>query len=722
MLCIFFISGSYAQDPRISVFDRYQGGQDIWMRYTGIENALYHHIAGLAEKCLLERQKNIAQLVTASEWKDYLENKRDVFFSGLEGLEKTPLNARLTGRIVRENYSVDKVVFQSLPGFHVTGCLFVPNQPEEQLPAVLVAIGHSQAAFRRDLYQQNILNLVNKGFVVFTFDPAGQGERVLYPDPETGKSLVGGSTSEHSYAGAQCLLAGYSVNEYFIWDGVRAIDYLVSRPEVDPLRIGMTGISGGGTLTAFLSAYDERILAAAPECYITGYQRLFESIGPQDAEQNFYQGLKRGSDHADLLSLRAPKATMVISATQDFFSIQGARETYAESKDVFTAFGEPENLTMVESDGTHGTSKSSREHMYRFFHEHLNNPGSSEDQKVDYFSEEELTVTPTGQVSSSYNSRSIFDLNKDRVRLIREKSIAASPGEIHQNRQLILDKVKEISGHDASRAIKSVVHTGKIAYQDYKIEKYFIQGENFDYPIPFVFIKPYTDEARPLIVYLDPAGKSGLLSNPEEIASYINKGYSILAPDLLGTGELANNSYKGDSYIKDYSFNIWIGANLVGQSIAGLQSSDLDILYRHIKTRKDVDLKNITVVARNEICSSYLHFAVLNSGIKKTVLVNPVISYEEILLERFYDPRYLWTAVPGAVEFYDMPVLESLLAPSELVIIDPVSAKGVVLDSKNLKDCFWLPEEVYRANNAEDSCSIVLTDGAVSCSPILVYL
>ena len=160
---------------------------------------------------------------------------------------------------------------------------------------------------------------MKKGFIVLTYDPIGQGERLQYFDLEKGESRVGGSTKEHSYVGAQCFIAGNSIARHMIWDGIRGIDYLLTREEVDPKRIGLTGLSGGGTLTSYIAAFDARVHAAAPQCYITSFKRLLESIGPQDGEQNFYHGIARGIDHADLLEVRAPKPALVLATTRDYF-------------------------------------------------------------------------------------------------------------------------------------------------------------------------------------------------------------------------------------------------------------------------------------------------------------------------------------------------------------------------------------------------------------------
>jgi hypothetical protein len=128
------------------------------------------------------------------------------------------------------------------------------------------------------------------------------------------------------------------------WDGIRAVDYLLTRPEVDPDRIGITGRSGGGTQSAYIAALDDRIIAAAPENFITSFTRLFQSIGPQDAEQNLFGVIKRGIDHADLISVRAPKPLLMITTTRDFFSIQGSRETAKEVTAIYKAYGKESNF------------------------------------------------------------------------------------------------------------------------------------------------------------------------------------------------------------------------------------------------------------------------------------------------------------------------------------------------------------------------------------------
>ncbi len=198
------------------------------------------------------------------------------------------------------------------------------------------------------------------------YDPFGQGERIQALNAQ-GKPLIPGSTTEHTMAGIGALLVGRSAASYAIWDGIRSLDYLASRPEVDPARLGCTGNSGGGTLTAYLMALDDRIAAAVPSCYITSLERLFATIGPQDAEQNITGQVAFGLNHADFVTIRAPKPTLISVGTQDFFDIQGSWDTFREAKLLYGRLGFGERVDLFESDEPHGFTKPRRESAMRWF-------------------------------------------------------------------------------------------------------------------------------------------------------------------------------------------------------------------------------------------------------------------------------------------------------------------------------------------------------------------
>ena len=197
---------------------------------------------------------------------------------------KTPLHPRITGSLERKGYRVENVLFESRPDNYVTANLYLPTESGEgPFPAILGSCGHSNNGKASTVYQRVFAGLAKLGFVVLVYDPPGQGERFLYFDPQLGESVLHPewpTTVEHTMAGIQCLLTGSNAANYFVWDGIRGIDYLLSRPEVDPDRIGATGNSGGGTLTAYIAAVDERVKVAVPSCYITRWDRVWTTIGP----------------------------------------------------------------------------------------------------------------------------------------------------------------------------------------------------------------------------------------------------------------------------------------------------------------------------------------------------------------------------------------------------------------------------------------------------------
>src|SRR5207253_2466230 len=219
-------------------------------------------------------------------------------------------------------------------------------------PAVLMPMGHSSNGKADANQQRAAILLAKNGIASLVYDPIGQGERIQLLD-KLGNPAIKGSTSEHTMVGVGALLVGRSTASYRIWDGIRSLDYLASRPEIDAKKIGCTGNSGGGTLTAYLMALDDRIVAAAPSCYITSLERLFATIGPQDAEQNITGQVAFGMEHADYLALHAPRPTLICAASRDFFDIQGTWTTFRETKRIYGLLGHGERVDLVESESGH---------------------------------------------------------------------------------------------------------------------------------------------------------------------------------------------------------------------------------------------------------------------------------------------------------------------------------------------------------------------------------
>ncbi len=642
-----------------------------WLRFSDSGNSLYNYLADQAFELLEQQTSKVDQLETRQDWLAEQEKAREALRLVIGPFpEKTPLNVEITGIYEGDGFRMDKVVYESMPGYHVTAGLFIP-EGAENAPAVIYCSGHSEEGFRSDVYQWVILNLVKKGFVVLAFDPVGQGERYQYFDPDMGESAIGGPTSEHSYPGTQAFLAGLSMAKYMIWDGIRAVDFLETRPEVDPSRIGITGRSGGGTQSSQIAAMDDRILAAAPECYITSYHRLLESIGPQDAEQNLYHGIAEGADHLDLLLARAPKPTLMITTTGDFFSIQGARETFARAKKAWTALGEAEAVGMVEDDGPHASTVKNREAMYAFFQKYLDLPGSNKDEQVEVLAPADIRVTKTGQVVTSYQEKTIFEIIREDA---LNKIASVSPDDLTA-------EVERVSGYRKPVKKASPVFTGRLNRDGYVIEKYFTEGEG-GYPVPFLLFIPDGKDNCPAVLYLHPEGKSAAAGAGQEIEAIVKSGYAVLAPDLVGLGETGPGSFTGDAWdfkVGRGAYNIWYLALQLKRSLVGIRAADLNMIADYLYERFPSPNQAVTAIARGNLGPVLLHAAALNEKIGKIALVDSPASYRMLIENEFYKPEMIHATVAGALLKYDLPDLAGYLASRDLLMINPVDQRNVPL-------------------------------------------
>src|SRR5438552_2717273 len=327
--------------PRITPFLQYQAEQawrednDRQRAWDGIHN----------ERELLRTQ-------------DQARRKLLQMIGGLPAA-KTDLQARVTGRIEMDGFSVEKLIFQSLPGVYVTALLYVPADHSKKHPAVLVPAGH--AADGKFHYQSLSQRLVGRGYVVISWDPVGQGERSQFWDLAAGKSRYNLVCGEHAAMGNLAYLAGANLARWEIWDGIRAVDYLLTRPEVDSQRISITGTSGGGFQATLIAALDGRITVAVPSCYISAlpmrmYNRIFADPD-SDPEQDLFGMISNGLDHPGLLLMMYPRPVMVAAAVLDFFPIEGTRKTVREVRSLYERFDRGERIALVE--GYHGHQFSS---------------------------------------------------------------------------------------------------------------------------------------------------------------------------------------------------------------------------------------------------------------------------------------------------------------------------------------------------------------------------
>jgi len=662
-----------------------------WLKYTDNQNSLYHQLSGMAYDSLAAREAHISLLETQADWQNRQKSVHRTLYEIVGPFpDKTPLNARIVGALQRPQFRVEKIIFESQPKFYVTGCLFIPEKRQDPAPVVIYCSGHTVDGFRNETYQRVILNLTLKGFIVFAFDPVGQGERLQYFDAETGGSKVGGPTLEHSYPGAQCFIAGSSLAQYMIWDGIRAVDYLLSRPEIDPHRIGITGRSGGGTQAAYIAAFDDRIYAAAPECYITSFTRLLQSFGPQDAEQNFPRGIQSGIDLGDLIEVRAPKPTLLIGTTRDFFSIQGLLETYEEAQTAFLALGHPENIHLSLDDSTHASTLKNRQALYGFFQQALGAPGDNSEITIRLFAKDELTVTASGQTTVSFGGATIFSLNKKAAQQQIEHLRKDRKQPDH------LDRVKaQLYKFDNNPGCPAIF-TGRQKQPRHWVEKYFLQKQN--YAMPFVIFKPTeTKNFKPLIL-LSPKGKNIVADKSALIDSLLAKGWSIVIPDLIGLGECGPGDFRGDAYSFKQgrgAYNIWFLGIQMGKSIIQLQADDLADLRTYLRSRKDMSDSSIPIIAEQNMGAVATLLAAADLSLAPVVLMNSLYSFQALFENEYYLPELIHGVDPFFWPGFDLPDIFACLAPRDLCLINPVDQTGKPMDAAKSTSAFAYLKTVY---------------------------
>jgi len=639
---------------------------------SGPTGMMSRYLNGLARAALDRRADEVEKLETAEQVAAYRKRMRSFFVRQLGGFpERTPLNARVVEKRAFDDYRMEKVIFESRPGMYVTGVLYLPNA-DPPYPAVLVPCGHSLLAKAYESYQRASILLAKNGLASFCFDPIGQGERRQILDAD-GKGTIG-STLEHTLVGTGSILLGTNAARYFIWDGMRAIDYLTSREEVDPDRIGCTGNSGGGTQTSYLMALDERIVAAAPCCFLTSLRRLIPGLGPQDAEQNIYAAIEFGMEHADYILMRAPAPTLMCTATRDFFDIAGSWETFREAKRIYTRLGHAERMDLVETDEQHGFSKWLRVGVTRWMRRWLLHVDDAiTEPEFPVLSEDELRCSPRGQVLLMEGAKSVFELNAElEVKLAEDRRKLWS----EVPKPVALAKVRAIAGIQklADLPEPKIEQAGSVQRSGYRIEKLVLRPEP-GIALPGLLFAP-TRHVGEACLYLHGESKATDAGVGGPIEKLVEAGQLVLAVDLRGIGETeGQTSYKGWKPYFGSDWQDFYRAYLLGRSYVGMRAEDALVCARFLAGYQASGEPNrVHLIAIGEAAVPALHAAALEPAVFTSVQLERCIRSWSDVVRTPVTRNQLINTVHGALRTYDLPDLVATLPPGKLTIaniVDP---------------------------------------------------
>ena len=458
---------------------------------------------------------------------------------------RTPLRPQITGRIQMSGFHVEKMIFESLPGIYVTALVYIPESANghgtnPKHPAILVAAGH--AADGKVHYQTLCQRLVQRGYVVISWDPIGQGERSQFWDAKAGKSRYNLICAEHAILGNLAYLAGTNLARWEIWDGLRAFDYLLTRSDVDPERMSITGTSGGGTQAAYIAALEPRIKVAAISCFITSlpmrmHNRIFQDPD-SDPEQDLYGMLSNGIDHPGLLLLMYPRPVFVAAAVLDFFPIEGTKRTFREVQQVYGRFGHADRIAM--SEGYHGHQFSDGNQLAAFeFLDHFNGLPLTQDLAPSKdLDAKSAQCTRTGQVMLDFPSaqplthliRDFYNEHKGQaVESLKDQYFSRGYPEIHSW------QLDTYEGIDPGDGMISWQLMGTSTLDGVVIDRYAIH-HSYSLVMPLIHVHKASSANKKWEIWL---GKSGMVKSSDwpEMLKQVEQGFDVISFDFRGLGE-----------------------------------------------------------------------------------------------------------------------------------------------------------------------------------------
>ena len=639
-------------------------------------NMMNDYLLGKVQQQSDNWKEKYEQLKTVEQVTEYQKHLRSKFTKAIGGFPKrTPLHPQITGVIERDGYRVEKVIFESRPNFYVTAAMFVPDPDKFKppYPGVLVCNGHDGRAKLYEPYQTMGALLALNGMAGLVMDPIDQGERgqALEHWPEI-YSVYG-----HTMVGMGSILLGQNTSRFEIWDGMRSIDYLQSRDDIIPDRIGVTGCSGGGTQTSYINSLDDRVKAAAPSCFITSFDKLLTEMGPQDAEQNTYGQLAFGMVHADYPMMRAPSPVLICATTRDAFSIEGTWDSFRYGKRLFTRLGFAERISLIESDAEHSYERLHREGATRWMSRWLlDKDDPITEPKIKLLSEKEMQCTPEGQVMLMDGARSTYDLNRDYEKRLakRRKKLWTTTKETK-----LLNRVRKLAGIRKLNKLPKpdVQELDVVKREGYSISKLILKPEE-GISLPALLYVPNEQKADNAVLYIHEKGKDADADGA--IVDLVKTEQVVLAVDLRGTGETQQTK---EGWTKLYfgldGQDVYL-AYMLGKSYVGMRAEDILTCARWLRENEAVGQDSkISLVSIGNVGVPALHAAVVEADMFDSVkLTGSLVSWSN-LIELGQSRNQLINTVHGALTTYDLDNLAGILG-TKLTIEKPMNALGQPLE------------------------------------------
>ncbi|MCF6174409.1 MAG: acetylxylan esterase [Victivallaceae bacterium] len=619
---------------------------------------VHEYYTARVRNIITERKARLAALKTKADAEAYVARVRKAVAGAFVLPERTPLNVKSTGVVEQENFSIEKIVFESRPGFQVTGNLYIPKSSTSgaKAPAVLGLCGHDLEGKAAEPYQSFCQGLALKGFIVFIIDPISQGER--WQHDEAANDPGPGLCDAHNLMGNQQILLNDFFGSWRVWDAIRGLDYLLSRPEVDSTRLGVTGNSGGGTLTSLVAALDPRPTMVAPSCYICSWQANMENELPADAEQCPPGLLAAGLDEVDLL-IAYPRPTMILSQEHDFFDERYARQAHQELKKIHQLLGTTEDAAYFMGPMTHGYHQENREAMTAFFMQHAGISGSAEETAIELLPAEQLWVTVDGNVNKNGSCR-VFDFSCQRAAELATLRSSLNYNELTNSAAELLNiPLERVASHySCLRNLFTIERWDEQkAYTQFTVEtEPGIKVLLTSYGVEHSFVRLPKGKVR---LYVGNVSGEQDIAEIPEIKALVRDDIALIVADPRGIGQSEACSCNMKDFFSQYGSDYLyaVTADMFDENYLGQRVFDIlhvmDLLIEQGATE-------IELIGRGVGAVTAAFAGLLHESKPEVKLINYLPSYQ-LLVE---SQRYLWplSVMPrGILEKFDLPDIYTAL-------------------------------------------------------------
>ncbi len=475
------------------------------------------------------------------------------------------------------------------------------------------------------------------------------------------------------------------------WDGIRALDYLLTRPEVDKQHVGVTGNSGGGTMTTWLCGVEQRWSMAAPSCFVTTFRRNMENELPQDTEQCPPQALALDLDHADFLAALAPKPIIILAKERDYFDVRGSGETYQRLRQLYRLLDAEDNVALFAGPTGHGYSQENREAMYSWFGRATGTTPDSGSGKlngvlqttgdVPFIGEPELTIekdetlwcTPDGQVAAIENTRTVFDFTREKSQQLAgaRKALRGQP-----LRQAVADVLRLPAKQNGAPDYRNWRYLGSRGYPTKHAMAYTVDTEPGIHAIVYRltgerwYSRPPRTGKRAILYVSHLSADAELRDEPliREVMQAEPES-PVFACDVRGIGESLPDTCSPGSFHSNYGSDYFYAIHSLMLDRPYLGQKTFDVL-RVLDWLASVGHTDIHLIGRGWGAMSATFAGVMSDSVKTVTLKHALTSYAEIAESEHYDWP-LSALVPNILARLDLPDCYEELTSKQLRQVDP---------------------------------------------------